>query len=543
MREDAFGISRHNIDTCKEKINLCSLIYVRFEIMCEIRKNPFLVTGLSVDFLQFRSHSIWNHVEPPRNMIKNAMKYLVETDQLDVFFSHVWSSPPFLKHVGVLWYLNGVKAAIAATICVLIVAFSLSLVDSRWWVRLEQNSGLTAQSLISIFGTLLLFTFILTFDVMVPMFIQSLFIPKARRVCFIDRCCINQENPEAKSRGIREIPSFLDMSRTLVILLSETYFDRLWCCYELAVFRSYVTLPSSNKSTPRSVVLVPLKFVGITYLMTVFDMLSSVLFRSNFRSLLSKDNNNIFIIVSVTFGCLTASLAYLAAELWARDLHRIKQRVANFTLDSVNCTDESDRIALLEDIGKRFNGATKFEAVVRSELMREIGHRPKFKYAIFIALPTLFSLMGYLPTFGQRLSLICMTQLGSKDFTHRDDSTCVILDRTAFVNVFQVITAVISRICYYPVILGTVIWFNTIVHRFNSKAIKTILRLGGLIVITGFVIAESMHYEDIILTEALKAGMLLMAALILYLSPILRKILRNKREPYSEYSTIPEKLE
>ena len=511
--------------------------------MSEITKNPCLLTGLSVDFLQFRSHSIWNHVKPPQNMKKNAVKYLVETDQLDVFFSHVWSSPPFLKHVGVLWYLNGVKAAIAATLCVVIVACSLSLVDSRWWVRLEQNSGFTAQSLISIFGTLLLFTFILTFDVIVPLFIQSLFIPKARRLCFIDRCCINQENPQAKSRGIREIPSFLDMSKTLVILLSETYFDRLWCCYELAVFRSHLSSSSHDSNTPRSVVLVPLKFVGITYLMTVFDMLSSVLFRSNFRSLLSKHNNKVFIIVSIIFGCLTACLAYLAAELWARDLHRIRQRVANFTLDSVNCTDESDRITLLDDIDKRFNGATKFEAAVRSELMREVGHRPRFRYAIFISLPTLFSLMGYLCTFGQRLSLICMTKLGSKNFTHRDDSTCVILDRTAFVNVFQVITDVISRICYYPVLLGTVIWFNTIVHRFNSKAIKHLLRLSVLIFITGFVIAESMHYEDIILSQALKAGMLLLAALLLYLIPILRRVLLKKQEPDSEFSWISEKLE
>jgi hypothetical protein len=151
--------------------------------------------------------------------------------------------------------------------------------------------------------------------------------------------------------------------------------------------------------------------------------------------------------------------------------------------------------------------------------------------------------MGYLCTFGQRLSLICMTQLGSQNFTHRDDSTCVILDRTAFVNVFQVITDVISRICYYPVLLGTVIWFNTIVHRFNSKAIKNLLRLSVLIFITGFVIAESMHYEDIILSQALKAGMLLLAALLLYLIPILRRVLLKKQEPYPEFSWIPEKLE
>ena len=484
-----------------------------------------LLTGLSVEYMQSGSSSFFNITKPLN--LKNLQKYLFETDRIDAFFSHVWSTSPLLKHLGVLWYLNARRASFASLILASVFACALIPIDVRSWVQLERNSGFTAPSLISIFGTCCILILLWSFDHTVPSFLLRICLPQqSRRFCFIDRCCIDQENPVEKSRGIHDIPSFLDQSDRLVILLSEEYFDRLWCCYELAVFRS-----SRFENNPnRAVVFIPLKFVSITILMTLSDMLSAVLFRSNFRSLLSKGNDITFIFISAFFGITTACLAYYAAQLWAEEFRRIKQRISSFTLDKVSCTDEDDRVLLLQDIDKRFDGASNFEAVVRSEIIDEIGKRPKFKFTSFIALPTIFSLMGYACILGQRMTLSCIYELGTTAFKPQDDSTCIVLDRAFWVNVLLIFTDLTARIFYYPVILGTVLWFNSVVHRFSNEYLRIALHISGLLSISAAVVAENLQYDNVILSQVLKAGTLVSGASLIYLGPFVKSLIKSEEK-------------
>ena len=58
-----------------------------------------------------------------------------------------------------------------------------------------------------------------------------------KRVYFIDGMCIDQCDSE-KLLGIRSIGGFLSISSQFVALWDEQYFTRLWCVYELAVYRA-----------------------------------------------------------------------------------------------------------------------------------------------------------------------------------------------------------------------------------------------------------------------------------------------------------------
>jgi len=53
---------------------------------------------------------------------------------------------------------------------------------------------------------------------------------------WLDKCCIDQTNDATKQAGIRRLKDFLARSRSMTVLLGPTYFDRLWCTYELACF-------------------------------------------------------------------------------------------------------------------------------------------------------------------------------------------------------------------------------------------------------------------------------------------------------------------
>jgi len=59
-----------------------------------------------------------------------------------------------------------------------------------------------------------------------------------RRSYFVDAACIHQTNQALKTQGIRHLAGFVAMSSQLVVLWDEHYFSRLWCVYELAMYRA-----------------------------------------------------------------------------------------------------------------------------------------------------------------------------------------------------------------------------------------------------------------------------------------------------------------
>jgi len=57
------------------------------------------------------------------------------------------------------------------------------------------------------------------------------------KTAFLDKLCIHQTDPIKKQKGINAIGAFLIKSERVTILWDKTYFTRLWCVFEVAVFR------------------------------------------------------------------------------------------------------------------------------------------------------------------------------------------------------------------------------------------------------------------------------------------------------------------
>ena len=55
---------------------------------------------------------------------------------------------------------------------------------------------------------------------------------------FLDKLCIHQTDPERKKKAIQSLGAFLMQSREMVILWDRSYFQRMWCVFEVAVFLS-----------------------------------------------------------------------------------------------------------------------------------------------------------------------------------------------------------------------------------------------------------------------------------------------------------------
>jgi hypothetical protein len=51
---------------------------------------------------------------------------------------------------------------------------------------------------------------------------------------FLDKVCIHQTDAQKKAEGIQAIDQFLVRSKKMLICYNDDYFERLWCCFELA---------------------------------------------------------------------------------------------------------------------------------------------------------------------------------------------------------------------------------------------------------------------------------------------------------------------
>ena len=437
------------------------------------------------------------------------------SERLDFFFSHVWSSNPRSRYLGIVWYLSSRSAGIL-TICLVAMACGIlaEFVDGRLWVKFEASTILTAQSIMALSGTAVMLILLLTEALVSEM------IARGRRVCFLDRCCIDQVDADEKLKGIRQIPLTLAHTRQLVVLLSDSYFTRLWCCYELAVFRS--GMRPGNR-----IDIIPLRVVSLTVLMLLFDLVSVVLFRSGIRSSMSQDDDLKFTIISAVFSSSVAVLAYAFSFWWYQDRERFKAELASFSLANAKCTDESDRAILAADIGRRFNGVENFEKYVTTELLAEVSLRPQFKYMLFMSLPSLLAVIAYVNIMPQRMGLFCMTQLDAERFHRKDDLFCTVLDRSQWVNGFVIIAELIRCGLYYPVLIGSVIWYCErmagMLARWPTITTKLAMHAVGVATLAVAITADNFQYEDVVIFRSVEAGLLLLLATIFYLLPVIRE--------------------
>jgi len=149
------------------------------------------------------------------------------TSTIDCFISHSWSASWFAKWLAVLYYVNistAVTGAISAWLCTCIYLLyrfdwtSSTLDEAEWVLRF------TAQ---------LLFLPVVVFHVL---FFFGHWLPRPTTRYWLDRRCIHQKDPHLKAEGMNALLEIVSKSDSMLILWSEDYFKRLWCCAEVATF-------------------------------------------------------------------------------------------------------------------------------------------------------------------------------------------------------------------------------------------------------------------------------------------------------------------
>ena len=214
---------------------------------------------------------------------------------------------------------------------------------------------------------------------------------------FLDKLCIHQGDETIKMAGIKDLSRCLQISKTLTVLCSQDYFERLWCVYEIAQCASGPravaaggggTTDSSGRAganTGGTVVEILPTWVA-PFLLSMLLTNVAVMF---FAFLLQ--SSPLYLAVLDTFGaiggiCIFWGIVGFAPAIISCSVVRDEvvghshscHAIANFDLDKTKVTFESDREIVLA------KSEASGEAVPVSSYMcaPPFCKRPKMRWAV-----------------------------------------------------------------------------------------------------------------------------------------------------------------
>jgi len=155
-----------------------------------------------------------------------------------------------------------------------------------------------------------------------------------------------------KRRGIEALGAFLAKSDVMLILWSPDYFLRLWCAYEVAVYKSLDEPATGN--TKRRVVMIPLELVTFASLVFSLDLLIQIVSVNFFFQGSNGLPEWATQLTATAIAALFASFAYFFSYRWQVDQAFLRKQLAEFRLSQVECSDPADRPLVLRDIAKRY---------------------------------------------------------------------------------------------------------------------------------------------------------------------------------------------
>mmetsp|Transcript_35648 Transcript_35648/g.70503 ORF Transcript_35648/g.70503 Transcript_35648/m.70503 type:complete len:575 (+) Transcript_35648:75-1799(+) len=152
---------------------------------------------------------------------------------IDFFLSHSWHASWLNKYSTLLIYFNALPSIVVTSLVVGVTAGVL-MSDSPFWLRKEPTCKCTWKfdGIYPCFEILGSITFIIT----MVSWHHILALLRRRPTLFLDKVCIHQTDAELKVRGIKSIGAVLANSKVLLVAWDESYFQRLWCTYEISAF-------------------------------------------------------------------------------------------------------------------------------------------------------------------------------------------------------------------------------------------------------------------------------------------------------------------
>ena len=270
--------------------------------------------------------------------------------EVDVFISHAWSTSGLLKALAICTHFN-LDAAILAFVFTLMLALLVML--------------LSYGSIVGILEESLPMKFFIFICPSTAAFLLTLFGGHLLRgtTIWFDRLCVSQATPFSKLETLQALPAFVASSRELLVVWDSNLFQRLWVCYELAVFAKTVGSPNTH-FIPTWVALWVLASFSQSFLQVAVLMLPP-LPPESLRALDTDSQAHLFL--SVFNACQASSPVWLMFVIplsWFC-LQKVQQhrlmldQMSHFDIRDAKCALETDRTTIEKHVLDLFDEASE----------------------------------------------------------------------------------------------------------------------------------------------------------------------------------------
>ena len=281
---------------------------------------------------------------------KTDFERSVPASKLDSFLSHAWIDAWWKKQIALCFHFN-LKAANTTGVC---AAILLTVAGHAAY-----RAGAPKEVVV----------FVVTWGahaayVVILLYAQTL-LPKLRRLCFLDKACIVQDDLEQMKAGVAALHVFLRKSRRMVIFWSPEYFKRLWCTWEVAV---YAKLTGSDFSR---IILIPLAlgpFMAVASMLAISFVMIFDLFRifggfEWLHGLLPERGAMDRAFVFVQTATLAAAIAVYnyMFSMQVEQAAALGTQLRSFSLADARCFAEADRAKIVHDVAMLFGSEASFE--------------------------------------------------------------------------------------------------------------------------------------------------------------------------------------
>eukprot|EP00928_Gymnodinium_smaydae_P063183 TRINITY_DN4684_c0_g1_i1.p1 TRINITY_DN4684_c0_g1~~TRINITY_DN4684_c0_g1_i1.p1 ORF type:complete len:580 (+),score=39.59 TRINITY_DN4684_c0_g1_i1:78-1817(+) len=303
-------------------------------------------------------------------------------ERLTHFLSHSWHAPAWTKVAALFAYYNAGPAVLAglcvghlfALLRVLEIVPAWVIVEDRLYSMVSSDAQLHIPwSCWGLMGYTIGYAIVLRFGQMIqPVEVME-------RSIFFDKLCIHQTDTYLKMRGIQSLGAYLLRSKDMLIMWDQTYFERVWCVFEIAVF---LALNPGGQIRLHPIAMycseVYVSFLLILWCWSFALVLSLGMLAPQVDWIIRLGVPNTlvlpFFLFLPTWVIITAALLYgYRPFMRARD--DIVRQLKQFTVATAKCFDERDRAYIQETICTVYGSTDEFEKVVRTKVQRIVSNR------------------------------------------------------------------------------------------------------------------------------------------------------------------------
>mmetsp|Transcript_8474 Transcript_8474/g.20069 ORF Transcript_8474/g.20069 Transcript_8474/m.20069 type:complete len:555 (+) Transcript_8474:88-1752(+) len=280
---------------------------------------------------------------------------LPEVERVDVFVSHSWKGSNILKALAMCHYLN-LWIAVALSTGVWIATACFQVVQAGGIEAVANHCDFAALHVKLVYCPLGVF-----------FLVYFLGHHWSDRTYWLDMLCVCQDFPQLKERTLEVLPAFVMNSSEMLVLWDESYFQRLWCNFELAVF-------ARSSWNPQAVSFVPTWLPVWTLSSVVMDLfavacvpygvaLALEVQQAVARQFGRDSGITQFMVIFAAWVCPLSGYLLTAIPVTILNLQKIRQHrnmladMADFNIKSAQCSLESDREVIEAQVSDLFDEA------------------------------------------------------------------------------------------------------------------------------------------------------------------------------------------